>query len=100
MYPNSLCDLKIIQVKADVLVDGDGGMLEFRYADQTQTGLNAEETFTMVRGNSISTRKDFRQNTPTNKKEEKEGNMHCFLFFFFDKLTVIGRICSSVSHYS
>ena len=42
-------DLQIIQVKADVLVDGDGGMLEFRYADQTQTGLNAEETFTMVR---------------------------------------------------
>ena len=30
-------------------MDGDGGMLEFRYADQTQTGLNAEETFTMVR---------------------------------------------------
>ena len=42
-------DLQMIQVKADVLADGNGGMLEFHYAGQTQTGLHAEETFTMVR---------------------------------------------------
>ena len=29
-----------------------------------------------------------------------EGNMHCFLFFFFDKLTAIRHACSSVFHYS
>lgn len=41
-------DLQIIQVKADVMVQGEAAMLDVRYAGNVHTGLTAEQARDLV----------------------------------------------------
>ena len=43
-------DLQIIQIKADVLAEGDSALLELRYAGNIHDTLHAEEALELVTG--------------------------------------------------